>query len=188
MEGIRERILAACRELARTRGLKSLTVDELAEQAGISKRTLYRYFRSKEEIIEAVFDDFMQEMEVEMDGVIASEPDPSNVISHIINLLLARGQFIQHPQVLNDLQRYYPHLWTKIDTFRTNRILVLFESLNKAGRLHLEDGIDRRIAAGVVLASIHSIINPEFILTNKLTVEQTIRQLSTLLKRMFILK
>lgn len=186
--GIRERILAACRDLARSRGFKSLTVDELAEQAGISKRTLYRYFRSKEEIIEAAFDEFMQEMLADMDKVIYSGDDPSDIIANAINLLLTKGQVILHPQGLNDLQRYYPHLWAKVDTLRTGRIMALFGTLNQNGWLNLEEGIDSRIAAAVVIASIHSIINPEFILNNQLTVEQTIRQLSTLLKRMFILK
>lgn len=186
--GIRERIIAACRELAKTRGLKNLTVDELAEQAGISKRTLYRYFRSKEEIVEATIEGFMNETVVEIDSMISESKDPPDLITHLINYLLMRGQFIFHPQGLHDLQRYYPYLWTRIDEFRTNRIITIFENLAEGGNLILQDGIDKRIAAGVVLASIQNIVNPEFILKNDLTFEDTIRQLSTLLKRMFILE
>ncbi|MGE5396811.1 MAG: TetR/AcrR family transcriptional regulator, partial [Chitinophagales bacterium] len=73
---IRDRILNACQELARIQGFYSMTMDELAERAGVSKRTLYRYFRSKEEVIEATLDQFMNEMATEADRLLAGNEQP----------------------------------------------------------------------------------------------------------------
>ena len=48
---VRERIAAAARALFADRGYHSTTVDAIAEQAGIARRTFFRYFRSKDEAI-----------------------------------------------------------------------------------------------------------------------------------------
>lgn len=53
---IRERIIKACRDLAVEQGLRGFTMDELAQRAGLSKRTVYRYFDSKQAIIQASLD------------------------------------------------------------------------------------------------------------------------------------
>ena len=47
----REKVFQAAKELFGRFGFKKTTVDEIAEQAGISKRTVYQVFRCKEEIL-----------------------------------------------------------------------------------------------------------------------------------------
>jgi AcrR family transcriptional regulator len=47
----RERIAAAAFELFADRGYEGTTVDAIAEQAGIARRTFFRYFRSKDDVI-----------------------------------------------------------------------------------------------------------------------------------------
>lgn len=55
---ISEKILAACRKLIEQKGFRGFTMDELALNAGVSKRTVYKYYKSKDEIIEKVIDVF----------------------------------------------------------------------------------------------------------------------------------
>ena len=45
--GIRERIIRACQELSVNRGLSGVTMDEVVAHAGVSKRTVYRYFAGR---------------------------------------------------------------------------------------------------------------------------------------------
>lgn len=47
-------ILEAARHLVAQEGLEKLTVDRVAEQAGIAKGTVYLYYRSKDELLKAV--------------------------------------------------------------------------------------------------------------------------------------
>jgi AcrR family transcriptional regulator len=54
----RERILAAAGEVFATRGLE-VTLDDIAHHAGVGVGTVYRRFRDKEELIDALFDDRM---------------------------------------------------------------------------------------------------------------------------------
>ena len=68
---IRERIIKACRDLAVEQGLRHFTMDELAQRAGVSKRTVYRYFDSKESIIEASLEQFMSEAATRAEDLLA---------------------------------------------------------------------------------------------------------------------
>src|SRR5438067_1912782 len=47
----RERILAAARQLFYARGIRAVSVDEIAAAAGTNKMTLYRHFESKDQLI-----------------------------------------------------------------------------------------------------------------------------------------
>ena len=51
---VRSRILAAAEQQFRTQGYSQTTMDDLAESLGMSKKTLYEHFRSKEQLAEAM--------------------------------------------------------------------------------------------------------------------------------------
>ena len=46
-----EQIINAARELFRTYGFKKVSMDEIARKAGVTKRTVYKYFSSKQELL-----------------------------------------------------------------------------------------------------------------------------------------
>ena len=58
---MKERIQAKAEELFRRYGIRSVTMDEISNQLGISKKTLYQSYTDKEEIVSAVFDRMIAE-------------------------------------------------------------------------------------------------------------------------------
>ena len=183
--GIKERILQACRELARVKGFYNMNMDELALQAGVSKRTVYRYFRSKEEIIEASLDAFMAEMAQKIEKILAQDLPAPEMIAAIMKNLITHGQFILNPLVLNDLRIHYPQLWRKIDSFRLERARVAITRYMQQSHNPALQEIDPRIVTAIILASIQAVLNPDFILENNLTFESTATQLSKFLMASF---
>ena len=184
--GIRERILAACRGLARVKGFYNMNMDELALQAGVSKRTVYRYFRSKEEIIEASLDAFTAEMAQNIEKITVQDLPAPEMITAIMKNLITNGQFILNPLVLNDLRVHYPQLWKKIDAFRLERArFAIARYIQQSNNPALQE-IDPRIITAVILASIQAVLNPDFILENGLTFESTAIQLSRFLMASFL--
>lgn len=178
---VRERILAAYRELAREKGFYRMTVDELAARAGISKRTLYRYFRSKEEIIDAAIDQFMAEMAVTVSHLVEVEHDPEAFLQIILDQLVKNGNFIINPVTLNDLRLHYPHLWNKIDSFRLERIQIIVKYWLNQSDNQIKKDIDPRIITAVVTACIQAVLSPDFIINNGFTFESAAQQLSRFL-------
>lgn len=180
------RILLACRELSRSNGFYNINMDELAFQAGVSKRTVYRYFRSKEEIIEATLDGFMADAEAEVERLLTENMDPALFVTTVFKYLSEKGQFIINPVGLDDLRKHYPFLWKKIDDFRTKRVRSIINMLITSCKNPIIAEIDQRIISAVIIASIQTVLTPDFILDNGLTFEETAEQLSKLLISAFI--
>ena len=175
---IKERITRACRILAKTKGFYSLTMDELAAEAGLSKRTIYRYFHSKEEIIETTLEIFMQETHVSVQTLLAHNLPPEETLSQLLKTLLTNGQFIFNPPSLEDLRIHYPFLWQRIDQFRMQRIREVLANVVQNSNKEQLHQIDPRLLAAVIQASIQATINPDFLLSNQLNFEDVVLQLS----------
>src|SRR5918993_6021500 len=57
---MKDRIRQKANELFRRYGVKSITMDEIATQLGASKKTLYQFYADKDELVEAVADEWIQ--------------------------------------------------------------------------------------------------------------------------------
>lgn len=174
---VKKKILQACTELAQEKGFYNTSVNELAARAGISKKTMYRYYRSKREIIEAALDDFMEETARMAIHVSESEHNPEAVLKTLFTHLFTSGQFLINPVTLNDLRFHYPELWEKLDAFRMEKGLSISYRL-LSSRETQDNNLDPRIISRAVLACVQAVLNPEFILENGFTFEYAAKQLT----------
>ncbi len=174
---INQRIKTALRQLIAERGFKGWTMDELSAYAHISKRTLYRYYPGKEELITIVIDDFLATMALKVDELIASSAPPQEVVRTILLHLMDQGKFVIGPRSLEDLRSIYPHLWEKIDGFRMERIRTMVDYIMTRNSSSSISDLDPRIIGAAIGASVQAVINPTFILDNNLTFEAVGEQL-----------
>ena len=73
----RERIISTARDLFRKHGIRGIGVDAIAEAAGTNKMTLYRHFRSKDDLIIACLRDVASEVDqiwIRFDREYADDP------------------------------------------------------------------------------------------------------------------
>ena len=173
------RIISTLKELAPTRGFYGVTVDELAARTGISKRTLYRYFKSKEEIIDMVMEEFIAETGRKVMLAINSTRDPVEQVTNVIRTISEQLKVLQ-PPALYDLQKHYPHIWEKVEQFRANKIQEIFQNLFLQDTEERFRKINPKIFTAALIASIKATVNPTFILENNLSPEETIRSLFTI--------
>ena len=87
--GARERILGTAYDLFSQRGIRGVGVDEVIERAGVAKATLYRHFRSKDELVLG----FLEEREqrwtrdrVESGGAASAAPRPEEQLLAIFDV------------------------------------------------------------------------------------------------------
>jgi len=172
---MRARIVNGMEELARQKGFSAVTVDELAEHVGISKRTLYRYFRSKEEIIAAVLNGLTSRVAAAVDEILESPENPTRKLYSLVPLIVQNVSRLE--PAMRDLQRHYPALWEKFEEFRAGRIAYL-------GRL-LEEGMAQgyfnvshpKLVLTALIASVRAVVNPEFVYANRLSFQETAQSL-----------
>lgn len=80
----RERILAAARDQAVEEGFAAFTMERVAERAGVSRMTVYYQFGSKQELLEALFDEVAGRSRMDRLTEVFSQRDPLEALSIFI--------------------------------------------------------------------------------------------------------
>jgi len=88
----RKQILDAAKELFSRSGYHGVTVDAIAERAGISKGNLYWYFKSKRDIFHLLFDDIVENLTMPSWKVIESDSAPQEKLRAIARIHLETAE------------------------------------------------------------------------------------------------
>jgi AcrR family transcriptional regulator len=71
----RKEIIDTAKKLFESKGIKKTSMNDIAENAGIAKGLLYYYFSSKEELVEAVVDEFVTGVDEELKTIVNNNTD-----------------------------------------------------------------------------------------------------------------
>ncbi|MEG6616650.1 TetR/AcrR family transcriptional regulator [Peptococcaceae bacterium 1198_IL3148] len=165
------KITQAFRELAYERGFYNATVDELAKRNNISKRTIYKHFNSKEQLIGTVIQQFIAETEAQVDLRLNSADNPIEKITALARLVPERLTLL-NPLMLRDLQIHYPQIWDQVEQFRAEKLKHIVNILMQGSQQGYFKEINPVIVTASLLATVRAVINPIFILENNLTMDQ----------------
>lgn len=96
-------------------GFKSFTMDDLANELGMSKKTLYEYYKSKNDLVEACLESFLADFDENMCCLIKGE---GNIIQNIFrgNQETIEKYKITSTRPLWELKKYYPKQHEKFQT------------------------------------------------------------------------
>lgn len=93
---VRSAIAVAALEKFAEQGFEATTVDQIAESAGVGRRTFFRYFRSKEDVVFPGHDERLAEV-VELLEAASADADPLLVLGEAAEFVL--GMYLQEPEV-----------------------------------------------------------------------------------------
>ena len=91
-------------------GLRKFTIDDITADLGISKKTVYKYFDSKNQIIERVLDNYVDE-ELNKQTEVMAQTDSFHL--RFEALVLPSGKKPIPTWLLAELQQYFPELWER---------------------------------------------------------------------------
>jgi AcrR family transcriptional regulator len=102
---VREAILDATDRFLAQYGYKKMTIDDLAQEVGIGKGSIYLHFSSKEEIVLSHIDRIIDRLKAELREIAASSASPEDRLRKmLVTRVLFRFDSVQHyTQSLNDL-------------------------------------------------------------------------------------
>lgn len=80
----RARVLATSTEIFSRQGFRATSMNEIAAAVGLSKPTLYHYFRSKEELLVRIYTEVLDESVEDARRIVASAPSPLAGIRELI--------------------------------------------------------------------------------------------------------
>lgn len=158
----KHRILSLMRDRMLQIGYSKVTLDELADELGISKKTLYKHFSNKDDLaMQAVRFNFF-EINTELTGIYVSSLSFIDKLHGMMQLFRQRIGKVS-PLAVQDLRKHAPQIWQEIEALRREHVLVKFENMVLHAREEgmLRSDIDERILVKVLLASVEAIANPE---------------------------
>ena len=81
-------ILDAARRLLQSRGVESVTMEEIAAAAGVAKGTIYLYFQGKEDLIQDLITQVGEQMLADIEAIVQGSGTPLEKIQQVASLLL----------------------------------------------------------------------------------------------------
>jgi len=172
------RILATAQRQLFTYGYNALTMDDLAHELGISKKTLYRHFPGKDAIIGLIIDGIGRTIRSGMEAVLN---DPklnfAQKLRGVVDVVAPRLAQTS-PAMLRELQRYAPRIHQKIDELRQKNIPYVFGRLFRAGIAEgaVRADLDPDFAAQFWLQSMRGLTHPDTLAVTHLTPRQTLEK------------
>lgn len=158
----KEKILKKAEELFMRYGFKSITMDDVSREIGISKKTLYQFFSDKNDLVNQAVDNHLHNDMHACRSAISPEENPILFMLHINEWMGSVNKQINH-SVLFDLKKYFKEAWEKIESFRTkfifNQIKENIENGMTKGLYHKD--INPTLIAWFYVQLIDFIIQPE---------------------------
>jgi AcrR family transcriptional regulator len=169
-----EKIFNYAKTLFTKEGFYKITMDNLASELKVSKKTIYKYFVSKEVLIEAIVESIKNEVSGNLDNIRQSS-DNAIVKLISINRLISSMLIELSDRWINDLRIHLPFLWQEIDDFRTNRLNAAFASIiNEGQKAKLIKNLPAEMIVMIFISTFRGVINNEFILNSKFSYKEAI--------------
>jgi AcrR family transcriptional regulator len=172
------RILSAAQHRLFNFGYASFTMDDLAQELGMSKKTLYVHFPGKESIVDRIIDQIGEHIRTKLDAITL---DPKRTfVQKLCALVDTVGGMLSKvsPHLLRDLQRYTPGVYQKIDQLRQKNIPIFFSRIIRDGiaQRKVRADIDPDFAAQFWLQAIRGLLQPDVLERTQLSPRQTLEQ------------
>ncbi len=168
LEHVRQ-LLDRTRDLFFRYGIKSMTMDDIARQLGMSKKTIYTHFPDKKTMLKAMMNDFLQ---CHLQEVHQAKVESSNAVEEMFAIAALGVQRMDKitPGFIFDLRKYHGDIWSTFEAFRMHSIHQEVTENIKRGISEglFRDDVDIDIAAHMHLQHLNLIVDPgSFAHTNK---------------------
>ena len=158
----KEKIVNGALELYMRMGVKSVNMDEVATNLGISKKTLYVYFDNKQDLVNHCFQkhyDLVSEMINTSAAQFENAIDELFAIDESCSIIMKQI----NPYLLGELKRYYPNTWALIEQLKQKVLFnIMKKNLNKGIKQEIyRKEIDVDVIAMLMINRIDTLINEE---------------------------
>ena len=171
---MKSRILEKGTQLFFRYGVKSVTMDAIAAELGISKKTIYQHFPDKDsmvfEVVQAFVEQEMKKWE-ELDKLYSNVIEKMFKSFEMVKDMLAQ----MNPRLLFEIQKYFPTAFQLFKNHGENYIHGnLIADFKKGAQFgYFRNDIDFELLARLRMAEVDLAFNPDFYPNNKLSLYET---------------
>lgn len=176
---IRERIILKTKEKFAVSGYGKTSMDDIAGELAISKKTLYKFFPTKLKLAEMLVEHVLAEINRRCDAILASPLPAIEKLLRIVQMLTEQQQHFVTKTMLESLHRHLPPLWQRIEAFRRERmrknLVVILEQGKRDGTVRAD--FNREMFFNFLLGAIHEGLNPEVLINSSYSMHEALSAL-----------
>jgi AcrR family transcriptional regulator len=159
---VKSRIKQKADELFRRYGIRSITMDEIANQLGISKKTIYQSFADKDELVDEVITDLLL---YNKERCNKDRFKADNAVQEVFFAMEMMDEMFENmnPTILFDLERNHPQTFKKFQHHKHSFLFqVIKDNIERGKKEELyRDDINTDVVARVRLETVMFPFNPE---------------------------
>ncbi|MFT9487375.1 MAG: TetR/AcrR family transcriptional regulator [Tepidibacillus sp.] len=176
-------------------GIKNTAIEQICQELKISKKTFYKYFRNKEDLLLQIFMSNRQVFFGIFEKGLREKVPPMVILLRIIQQFkkMIRPQtnyslneeetpfFPISPSIIEELPSLYPEVWQTIDGFRHDLLNQIANLLENEKEEYIREEINTKVISKMLFAIIEQIIHPQFLNTHKIPFHEVFNSAFTLL-------
>ena len=160
----RDRIVRVAESVFLRSGFSRVLMDDLARELGMSKKTVYSHFASKEDLLRAVLAIRVSDADQGMEAIVSAKAPFPAKLGHLVRFIHGKVAEVS-PLFLEDIRRYAPECFRVVEEFRGRALPLyfgrLFDEGTRAG--HVRTQVNRDLLIRMLLLSVQGIIRPEVV-------------------------
>jgi AcrR family transcriptional regulator len=160
---VRQRIVDAARTHFFNHGFRSVTMDDLAAELAISKKTLYAHFTGKTSLLEAVLADKFTDVSSALERITSEHPHDFPATLHQLLAGMHRELGEIKPPFVRDMRLKAPQMFKTVERRRAELIQRYFGKLfvegQRAGMVRKD--VPAKLMIEILLGGVQAIMNPQ---------------------------
>lgn len=162
MEG---KILDAAYQLFLQKGYRNTTMDDIAQELGMSKKTLYKYHQGKLELLAASFDVIRTKMTAKVEAIVDNRYLAFPLKLRSFLTVVATYLAPINPELFDDLREHAPDIWQDLKTYVNESAHMRFAKLIEEGVKQgmVNPRINLNLVVMVYAAAVQALWDPRFV-------------------------
>ncbi len=158
----KEKILSSAEGLFIQYGIRSVTMDDVAREASMSKKTLYQYFDNKDGLVSEVALNHFDKEAKEFEEIYDVATDSIHEIL-LVSQCLRKHVFKLNPSLLYDMQKYHGKAWDNYLEFKQSTIRGHIERNIERGKKegYFREELDAKVLSILRVEGVQLVFNPK---------------------------
>lgn len=181
---VKERIVQFARARFLVDGFNRVSVDEIASELGMSKKTFYKYFDRKEDLVHMLVTRMLGDVDTKINAALNQEIPFPEKLRTLVRVVGSVFRTISK-NMIRDLQMYLPESWALIQNFRREKIFSLWAGLIEEGKRagYVRPEINQRIFLLTLTSTVEGIVNPTVLSNESFSADEALENIVTILLR-----
>lgn len=154
------------------KGFYKTTMDEIAQELRVSKKTIYKFFPTKEILLNLIIHYLVFSVRNEFKKIIRQDK------SSVEKMFLVSRKFVSlasrvNVNSLEEIKKLGPNFWGTVERLRAREVYANFGKLIAQGQ---QEGfvipVPKELILQIFIATIQAVINPDFIMKNEFSIKQ----------------